>query len=146
MLAKKPATINQLWLIEDDDALRGFMALSLRSAGYEVKEFSNVDDADTELSHILKGQAGSASRPDLIITDNSTPGEMKGSEFTMKYGKQGAGLPIMLCSAETAAITAVNEHHAIKTMLKPISLPVFMNTVNEAATEVASPKKARTIG
>lgn|GEM_PF-7128338 len=146
MLAKKPAAINQLWLIEDDDSLRSLMATSLRSAGYRVKEFDTVEDADTELSGILKDSTQTSSRPDLIITDNSTPGDMKGSEFATKYGKKGTGLPIILCSAEELAIAKVKEHHAIKTMLKPISLPVFINTVNDAATEVASPKTARTIG
>jgi len=146
VLAKKPATINQLWLIEDDDSLRGVMAHTLKNNGYVVREFDNVDDADKALSVILQDSTQATLKPDMIVTDNSTPGDMKGSEFTMKFGKKGAGLPIILCSAEESAIATVREHHAIKTMLKPISLPVFMNTVNEAATEVASPKTARTIG
>lgn len=71
MLAKKPASINQLWVIEDDDVLREFTVRALKSAGYSVEEFSNVDDADKKLSSIL-GQAGRSGCPDMIITDNST--------------------------------------------------------------------------
>jgi PAS domain S-box-containing protein len=83
-------------LIDDDPAVRGFIAASLGEMGYAVTEASD-------------GPAGiaafSAARPDIVVIDFAMPG-MTGAEVADQILKQVPGQPLLFVSgySETDAI------------------------------------------
>ena len=57
--------MHNIWIADDDEAIRLVLEESLSSAGFKTKSFSSADDL---LKNLDKEQ------PDLIITDVQMPG------------------------------------------------------------------------
>ena len=136
---KKPDTINEILIIEDDPALSAFMASALKSQGYRPTVYESHDFFEEDVN----AGATSLDKFDLVVSDNTTGGDMNGVAFAAKYGGQK---PIILCSAEHSAISQCEREGTIKgSILKPFTLPHLNGKVNEVANAIASPKEGRTL-
>ena len=83
-------------LVDDNEELREFMALSLRESQLEVEEVANGAQALAQLE---------TSKYDLVIVDSVMPGE-DGIALTQKIRatKTGQKLPILVMSALSTAL------------------------------------------
>lgn len=88
-LAPIPETGAVILLVEDEPAVRGLFALSLRKDGYFVLEASNGAEALTVVE-----QAG---RVDLVVTDVVMP-IMKGTELAARLREQYPNLQFIFVS------------------------------------------------
>jgi len=82
-------------IVDDAVSMRGLVSLTLKKAGYDVKEASNGKDALKKLS---------GSKVNMIITDLNMP-EMDGIEF-IKAVKKMPGykfIPIVMLTTESQA-------------------------------------------
>jgi CheY-like chemotaxis protein len=86
-------------VVDDDRLVRRFVAESLRSLGYEVRDTDNGADALTLLD---------AQRCDLLLADFAMPG-MNGAELAKAAQLKQPGLPVLIVSgyADSAAVEAV---------------------------------------
>lgn len=84
-----PANVPAILLVEDEPAVRGLFALSLRKEGYHVMEASNGAEALAVVE-----QAG---RVDLVVTDVVMP-IMKGTELAARLRETHPGLQFIFVS------------------------------------------------
>lgn len=88
-----------IFIVEDDENIREMLKVALTSFSYEVKAFSNAEDALFEIS---------VTRPDMIIFDVMLPG-MNGLEATkLLRGRQDTkNLPIVMLTAKDTELDKV---------------------------------------
>jgi CheY-like chemotaxis protein len=80
-------------VVEDDDAIRGYMTDALRDLGYRTLEAPNAGAA----LEILDGQ------PNVqpIVTDIGLPGPMNGRELSDEVGQRRPELKVLLTTGYT---------------------------------------------
>ena len=85
----------RILLVDDDQAVREFMAFSLRRAGYEVTEAASGEDAFVKFQE-MKGVF------DLLLTDMVMPG-LFGDQLAVRLLELKSGLPIIFLSGNPPA-------------------------------------------
>jgi two-component system, NtrC family, nitrogen regulation response regulator GlnG len=79
----------EVWVVDDEPALRWVLEQALRDSGHEVKSFDSVEEA---LPALLKRQ------PDVLFTDVRMPGE-SGLSLLETVGSRWPELPVVVMSA-----------------------------------------------
>ena len=125
----------QVWVVDDDRAVRFVLAEALRDAGLGVREFSEVADVRTALGE---------SRPALLLTDVRMPGA-DGLELLVEWQRRALG-PAIVMSAYTdvATTAAAYRHGAVDYLAKPFDLDEVVATVQRALADEACAASAAT--
>jgi len=86
--------VASILLVEDEEAIREMIAMSLERAGYRVRHAESAEDADAAIR---------LSQPDLILLDWMLPGE-NGIDFArrLKRDRGTRDLPIIMLTARDA--------------------------------------------
>lgn len=99
-----------VWIIDDDRSIREFVKLFLHKDGYNIVEFVSADDAIDELKKV-NFSSNNENRPDVIVTDNNTGSEKKGTDVIVTAKKMN--IPTIMLSTsvspETRKIVEENE-------------------------------------
>jgi len=109
-------------VVEDEEKLRRVVELQLKSAGFEVDQAGNVEDA-----------LRLADRADVILTDLRLPG-VSGLELLANLRRQDSHTPVVVMTAFGSIETAVEamKAGAVDFLPKPFSLDHLMTVVNRA--------------
>lgn len=99
-----------LVLVEDDTALCGALAFSLRLDGFDVRTFH---DAESFLRNL------EASPPDCLIVDLKLPG-MDGLELIQHLREKGQGIPALLMTTPTPAAMRRAKAAQVPLLEKPV--------------------------
>ena len=111
-------------VIEDDEAIQGFVGMALALEGYEVVAAPHGGVA----LDLLRGPADL--RPDIILLDMSMP-VMDGSSFAQAYRQApGPHAPIIVITAANDAPERAAQIGAQDVLPKPFDLPVLLERVN----------------
>ena len=127
--------VPKIWIADDDEAIRLVLEEGLKSAGFEIKTFSNgellIDALNTE-------------KPDLIISDIKMPG-MQGYDLLKHVKNNYERLPVIIMTAFTDMQAAIDSYGggAFEYIPKPFDLEEAVITIQKALEEHndAKPKK-----
>jgi two-component system, NtrC family, nitrogen regulation response regulator GlnG len=116
--------MSEVWVIDDDRAVRFVLAAALRDAGCEVTEFANAEDAQ----HALRRDA-----PALLLCDVRLPGA-DGLALLRAAKAAHPGLPVIVMSAFTdvATTAAAYREGAVDYLPKPFDLAQAVASVRRA--------------
>ncbi len=119
--------MHNIWIADDDEAIRLVLEESLSSAGFKTKSFSSGDDLVSELE---------SSEPDLIITDVQMPG-MLGYDLLKHITNNYEDLPVIVMTAFADMQAAVESFGggAFEYMPKPFDLEDAIKIVERALEE-----------
>ena len=119
--------MHNIWIADDDEAIRLVLEESLSSAGFNTKSFSSGDDLVSELEN---------SEPDLIITDVQMPG-MLGYDLLKHITNNYEDLPVIVMTAFADMQAAVESFGggAFEYMPKPFDLEDAIKIVERALEE-----------
>jgi DNA-binding NtrC family response regulator len=108
---------SHIFVAEDDPDVRTSIAEILRDEGYEVGEFSSLDDTLRDL------RAGA--RPCVVLMDLLLPG-MTGQEFlgAMKGDRALSEIPVVMITG------ARTQNHGVEILRKPFDLSDLVATVS----------------
>ena len=109
-------------VVEDEEKLRRVIELQLKSAGYDVEQAGNVEDA-----------MRLADRADVILTDLRLPGAT-GIDLLGNLKRQDSHTPVIVMTAFSSVETAVEamKAGAVDFLPKPFSLDHLTTVVNKA--------------
>ncbi len=124
--SRAPTGTERVLLVEDEDAVRGFVGTVLRRAGYHVEEAP-------EPAAALELAAGLDPAPDVLVTDVIMPG-MRGTELASQLKARQPGLPVVYISGYG---TATDQEHDIDThgdalLEKPFGPDALLRAVRNA--------------
>jgi two-component system nitrogen regulation response regulator GlnG len=117
----------EIWIADDDEAIRFVLAEALRDAGRNVRAFADADD--------LLARIASA-RPDVVVTDIRMPGT-SGLHLLDALKARGLTAPIIVMSAYTdvASAAAAYRKGAFDYLPKPFDLDQAVAAVERALLE-----------
>jgi len=109
-------------VVEDEEKLRRVVELQLKSAGFDVEQAGNVEDAMRLADHA-----------DVILTDLRLPGS-SGLDLLGNLKRQDSHTPVIVMTAFSSVETAVDamKAGAVDFLPKPFSLDHLMQVVNKA--------------
>ena len=113
----------RILLIEDEDGVRRFASLALRKNGYQPFEADCAKNALT----IYKTEKGNF---DLILSDVVLP-DMNGYQLAESLCRQGAEMPIIMCSGytEEKTIRSIQDHSRFRFIQKPFAVRDILKLV-----------------
>ena len=116
--------MHNIWIADDDEAIRLVLEESLSNAGFKTKSFSSADDL---LENIDKEQ------PDLIITDVQMPG-MLGYDLLKHINNNYENIPVIVMTAFADMQAAVESFGggAFEYIPKPFDLEEATEIINRA--------------
>jgi len=116
--------LHNIWIADDDEAIRLVLEESLSNAGFKTKSFSSADDL---LENIDKEQ------PDLIITDVQMPG-MLGYDLLKHINNNYENIPVIVMTAFADMQAAVESFGggAFEYIPKPFDLEEATEIINRA--------------
>ena len=119
-----------VYLIDDDRSVRRSLRRLLRSAGYEVEEFSSAGEF---LERKLPTGAG------CLVLDVRMPG-MTGTELFDRLVRSGSSLPVVFLTGHGEVATSVHamKEGAVDFLLKPVDSDTFLRTIREAVERHAA--------
>jgi two-component system nitrogen regulation response regulator GlnG len=126
----------EVWVVDDEPALRWVLEQALREGGHRVRSFDSVEEAVPVLAR---------ARPDVLFTDVRMPGQ-SGLSLLESVGKRWPDLPVVVMSAyaglpETVAAFGSG---AFDVLAKPFDLDQALALVERAlARHRAPPPEAR---
>jgi two-component system nitrogen regulation response regulator GlnG len=122
----------EVWLADDDQAIRFVLGEALREAGREIREFA---DAETLLA-ALQGPT----LPDVVVTDVRMPGA-SGLKLLEQIKARGITAPVIVMSAFTdiTATAAAYRNGAFDYLPKPFDLDQVIAAVERAEAETRPP-------
>jgi two-component system, NtrC family, nitrogen regulation response regulator GlnG len=128
----------EVWIVDDEPALRWVLEQALRESGHEVRVFDSVEDVAPTLA---RGQ------PDVLFTDVRMPGE-SGLSLLEQVGKRWPELPVVVMSAyaglpETVAAFGSG---AFDVLAKPFDLDHAVALVERALARHRTPPLALDAG
>jgi DNA-binding response OmpR family regulator len=117
--------LGNVWIVDDDHALRTMMQMALSQAGYEVQVARDGGEA--------LGLARTGQRSDLILLDwRMAP--MSGKDFATAYRDlPGEKAPIVVLTASDDVVNAAVEIDAAGFLRKPFSLDELEDIVSRFA-------------
>jgi two-component system nitrogen regulation response regulator GlnG len=123
--------VAEVWIADDDHAIRFVLGEALREAGTAVREFA---DAESLLAGLDRGA------PDVVITDVRMPGD-GGLTLLGKLKARGIAAPVIVMSAFTdvAATAAAYRNGAFDYQPKPFDLDQMLASVERALAETRPP-------
>jgi CheY-like chemotaxis protein len=110
--------IHTVLVVEDEVLVRLMIAEELRSAGFQVIEAADADEALAVLAHIADVS--------VIFSDVRMPGSMDGLELAKKVRADFPEIRIVLASGNVAAVTSV-DHDGF--FLKPYETDQIINLI-----------------
>jgi len=119
--------LHNIWIADDDEAIRLVLEESLSTAGFKTKSFTTADDLVSELEN---------SEPDLIITDVQMPG-MLGYDLLKHINNNYEDIPVIIMTAFADMQAAVDSFGggAFEYMPKPFNLEDAIKIVERALEE-----------
>lgn len=130
-------SVPRILIVDDDDAVRGLIATTLRGTGYMVETASNGSEA-VEL--FTKAPA------DLVITDLVMP-EKDGIEIVVELRKSHPNLPIIAMSGQSnhspLYLGMAKRLGARRTLEKPFTIKILVAAVKDVLAEAAAESAAR---
>ena len=126
--------MNEVWVVDDDRAVRFVLATALRDDGREVTDFASAEDAQRALRQAA---------PDLLICDVRLPGA-DGLALLREARVAHPALPVIVMSAFTdvATTAAAYREGAVDYLPKPFDLAQARAAVRRALVESAQPDAA----
>ena len=124
-----PARSPEVWLLDDDPALRWLMADALRDAGRATREFADIQELQRAL---LKRP------PALLITDIRLPGS-DGLELLAELRRSHPQIPVVVVTAHSDLQTAVAAYQggAFEYLPKPFDVEELLSVVSRALQQSA---------
>ena len=128
--------MHNIWIADDDEAIRLVLEESLSNAGFKTKSFSSADDL---LENIDKEQ------PDLIITDVQMPG-MLGYDLLKHINNNYENIPVIVMTAFADMQAAVESFGggAFEYIPKPFDLEEATEIINRALEDKPKTKGLKT--
>src|SRR5450432_2300372 len=122
----------EVWLADDDQAIRFVLGEALREAGRQVREFA---DAETLLA-ALQGPT----LPDVVVSDVRMPGA-SGLKLLEQLKARGLAAPVIVMSAFTdiTSTAAAYRNGAFDYLPKPFDLDQVIAAVERAEAETRPP-------
>ena len=119
--------MSNIYLVDDDRAVRFVLATALRDAGHAVTEFADAETARRALQHAV---------PDLLINDVRLPGD-NGLTLLRETKSAHPNLPVIVMSAFTdvATTAAAYREGAADYLAKPFDLAQAVSAVQRAVSE-----------
>ena len=119
--------MHNIWIADDDEAIRLILEESLSSSGFKTKSFSSADDLIKSLDK---------SEPDLIITDVQMPG-MLGYDLLKHINNNFEDLPVIIMTAFADMQAAVESFGggAFEYIPKPFDLEDAIKIIERALEE-----------
>ena len=116
--------MHNIWIADDDEAIRLILEESLTDSGYKTDSFSTADDLVKELEN---------TQPDLIISDVQMPG-MLGFDLLKHINNNFEGLPVIIMTAFSDMQSAVESFGggAFEYIPKPFDLEETIRIVERA--------------
>ena len=123
----------EIWVADDDQAIRFVLGEALRESGRRVREFA---DAETLLAalHDATGQ------PDVVLSDVRMPG-VSGLKLLEQLKARGVAAPVIVMSAFTdiTSTAAAYRNGAFDYLPKPFDLDQVIAAVERAEAETRPP-------
>ncbi|HYH22649.1 MAG TPA: ATP-binding protein [Azospirillum sp.] len=112
--AERPARIQRILLVEDDEAQRSGLRLTLETWGHVAWAAADADGA-------LALTRGGGERPTLIVSDYRLPGDRSGADLVRQIrGELGEDIPcILMTGGEDAAQMAAARGTGFRLLRKP---------------------------
>lgn len=116
-----------VFIVDDDDAVRESLALTLKLAGYRVRPFASAQDL---LAAYQPDQAG------CLLLDQRMPG-MSGLELQKALAERGSTLPVVFLSAYGDVPTTVLavKRGAVDFLEKPVTKERLLGRIAEALAQ-----------
>ena len=113
-----------VFIVDDDEAVRGALRLLMKSVGHDAKTFTSGDEFLASCSPGISG---------CLILDIRMPG-MSGLELQGKLQKQGVNIPIIFITGHGDVPMAVQamKHGALEFLQKPFREQELVDLVNQA--------------
>ncbi|HLI16713.1 MAG TPA: nitrogen regulation protein NR(I) [Rhodanobacteraceae bacterium] len=122
--------MSDIWIVDDDRAVRFVLATALRDAGHVITEFANAEDAQRALQR---------ASPHLVICDVRLPGA-DGLALLREFKAARPALPVIVMSAYTdvATTAAAYREGAADYLPKPFDLLQARAAVQRVLSESAT--------
>ena len=123
-----------IFVVDDDDAVRGSLELTLRLAGLRVESFASAQ---------AMLQAFDPDRPGCLLLDQRMPG-MSGLELQRALIERGSTLPVIFLSAYGDVPTTVLavKRGALDFLEKPVSKERLLSRIEEALAQDRQQREA----
>jgi two-component system nitrogen regulation response regulator GlnG len=123
--------LSEIWIADDDNAIRFVLGQALRESGVEVREFSDAE-------HLLAALDDAA--PDVVVTDVRMPGA-SGLKLLEQLKSRGIAAPVIVMSAFTdvASTAAAYRNGAFDYLPKPFDIDHAVAAVERALAETQPP-------
>ena len=121
--------MSDIYIVDDDRAVRFVLATALRDAGHAVTEFADAEATQRALQRAI---------PDLLISDVRLPGD-DGLALLRETKSAHPNLPVIVMSAFTdvATTAAAYREGAADYLAKPFDLAQAVSAVQRAVSESA---------
>src|SRR5690348_7685056 len=115
----------EIWIVDDDPALRFVMSEALKDAGFEVRLYASAEEVRQALEH---------SQPAVLVSDVRLPGE-SGFDLLKFLRRERPKLPVIVVTAHADLESAVSAYQggAFEYLPKPFDLDELAVLVNRAA-------------
>jgi DNA-binding NtrC family response regulator len=137
--------VASLLLIDDDDALREYLAQQLKARGHSVEAFDSaqdglkrmIDSAQDGLKRIIKH------RFDIAVLDNRMP-LITGLECVMELRARGIEVPVILMTASPTAQIAMRagSHRAVSYVVKPLDWTALIKDLDAQIGQILDRARA----
>lgn len=116
--------MNKVWVVDDDSSIRMVLSRALRSAGYDVMDFT---DGEALL------RAFDENQPDVLMTDIRMPG-ISGLDLATQINHTHPDIPIIIMTAHTDLDSAIASYEtgAFEYLPKPFDLDDAVRLVERA--------------
>jgi len=123
--------MTEVWIADDDQAIRFVLHEALRDSGIDVREFGDGQSLLDALDH---------ARPNVVVSDVRMPGT-DGLELLEELNQRGIQAPVIVISAFTdvASTVAAYRNGAFDYLPKPFDLDQMVAAVERALAETGPP-------
>jgi two-component system nitrogen regulation response regulator GlnG len=127
--------MSEIWIADDDNAIRFVLGEALRESGVAVREFSSATQ--------LLGALAETDQPDVVVSDVRMPG-MSGLSLLEELKRRGVAAPVIVMSAFTdvASTAAAYRNGAFDYLPKPFDIDQAVAAVERALAETLPPPAA----
>lgn len=122
-------------IVDDDEAIREILSLSVEDLGYEVSSARNGEIALEELDTF---------KPDIVLTDIKMPG-IDGVELLRRIKTHDPEIEVIMISGHGDMDLAIKslQHEALDFIAKPVRDEVLVNALRRASERIAMRRQIR---